>query len=74
MATSAEIQTQIDTLEAAKLKILSAQSYKIGSRSLVRADLAEINRELSELRIRLAIVQNNNRVPGSTVIFGGNLG
>jgi hypothetical protein len=75
MATEAEVQARLTAYLAAEDTVLnSAQSYKIGTRSLTRADLAEIRAEIARLENRLAVVKNSGQVPGSSVIFGGHLG
>lgn len=75
MATATEIQADLTAYRAARDAILDgSQSYKIGSRSLTRGDLAEINREIRRLEIRLAMAQNSGRIPGTSAVFGGHLG
>jgi hypothetical protein len=42
-------QERLNAYYAAELAVLSGQEYKLGSRSLVRADLAEIRKSISDL-------------------------
>jgi len=75
MATVAEIQAELTAFKSARTQILEgAQTYKIGNRSLTRADLVEINREIRRLETRLAIAQNSNQVTATSVVFGGHRG
>lgn len=75
MATVAEIQAELTAYKTARAQILEgAQSYKIGNRSLTRADLALIIKQISILETRLAMAQNNDMVRGKSVVFGGHLG
>ena len=75
MATSAELQAELDSYRAARDKILTgAQNYRLGNVNLSRADLAEIHSRIKQLEARLAIVQAGGRVGGSAVVFGGHRG
>jgi hypothetical protein len=75
MATVAEIQAELTAYKTARTQILEgAQTYKIGNRSLTRADLGLIIREIKILETRLAMANNNNMISGKSVVFGGHLG
>jgi dihydropteroate synthase len=75
MATVAEIQAELTAFKAARTQILEgAQMYKIGGRSLTRGDLAEINKEIRRLEMRLSVAQNSNQVTATSVVFGGHRG
>lgn len=75
MATVAEIQAELTAYKTARALILEgAQSYKIGTRSLTRGDLVEINKEIRRLEMRLAIAQNSSQVTATSVVFGGHRG
>ena len=54
MATLAELTTELAKWEAARDKVLTAQSYGIGDRSLVRPNLTVIVDRIDKLRNAIA--------------------
>ena len=65
--TLEQAQNDLANFVAARSAILTSQEYSIGSRRLVRADLAEINREIARLN---AIVSRLERGGGIRAIGG----
>jgi hypothetical protein len=62
MATVAELETDLAAFKAARDAILSgAQSYSIGGRSLTRANLDTILKEISRLEARIDRVGRSGR-------------
>jgi hypothetical protein len=71
MATLAELQTQLEELEAAKSAALRAQSYKDPMGVMVtRPDLNVITAEIRRLEARIAILQNGG-LSHANAIFKG---
>ncbi|WP_028575037.1 hypothetical protein [Desulfonatronovibrio hydrogenovorans] len=74
MANLTTLQNDLALYRAAREKILIGQEYAIGSRRLRRPDLAEIEKKITELEARIAIVQRKGRINTGHVIFGGHRG
>jgi len=53
----------------AELEVTTHQSYKIGSRSLTRADLAQIRKEIEFWQNRVAQLENMQKRGGRNRIF-----
>ena len=53
MRDASEIQADLDAAYASRRSILTSQSYSVGSRSLSRAQLSEVNSLISELNREL---------------------
>ena len=65
-----EILEELMKLKAARNTILEGgQEYRLASRSLVRANLADINREINKLEMRLEIAKNGG-LSHSNASFG----
>lgn len=47
------VKERLDAYYAAELKILSGQSYRLGSRELTRADLGTVKKQINELENQL---------------------
>ncbi len=53
MRDASEIQADLDAAYASRRSILTSQSYSVGSRSLSRAQLSEVNSLITELNREL---------------------
>ena len=67
------VREQLDQVNAAISTVLvGGQSYKIGSRSLTRADLTLLNSMKKDLTAQLAAENNGNLLPDTFVaVFDG---
>lgn len=74
MATLSELQEELAELKAVRSRVLNAQSYGHGSRSLTRVSYADLQRDIKELERRIAMYDLDGAIAGSTPIFGGHLG
>ncbi len=70
MNTKAQLEADINLYKEARTKVLEAQEYTIGSRRLRRADLPFIEKTISSLEARLALLERRGKVMSRTVIFG----
>lgn len=52
-------KAMLDEVDAAILKALSGQSYSLGSRSVTRADLAELRKMQRELEAEIAALEES---------------
>lgn len=61
-------QDRLNAYYEAELAVLSGQEYSIGSRKLVRADLAEIRKAINELeqQVKMLTDKKNNAVSSRT--------
>lgn len=61
-------QDRLNAYYEAELAVLSGQEYAIGSRRLVRADLAEIRKAINELeqQVKMLTDKSNNAVSSRT--------
>ncbi len=57
MRDASEIQADLDAAYASRRSILTSQSYSVGSRSLSRAQLSEVNSLITELNRELNAVE-----------------
>ncbi len=72
MATTTEIQERLALYKAAETAILSGgQEYRLDNRSLTRADLGAIQKQIRDLEHQLAIATNGGSFGHSQAIFGG---
>lgn len=74
MANLTTLQSDLALYRAAREKILTGQEYSIGSRRLRRPDLSEIERKITELETRIAMLDNGGRINTGHVVFGGHRG
>lgn len=74
MATLAELQEELAELKAARTRVLNAQSYGHGTRSLTRVSYADLQRDIKDLERRIALYDLDGAVAGSTPVFGGHRG
>lgn len=66
-----QLQEELTLYRAARDKILSAQHAQIGGQSLRLADLATVERKISELEMRLAMISRGGKINSGVVVFGG---
>ena len=72
MATLQDLQTRLTLYKAAETNILSgAQEYRIGEKTFRRANLVEIQKAITDLETRIAILSQSGRISSATVVFGG---
>jgi len=74
VATLAELQEELAELKAARTRVLSAQSYGHGTRSLTRVDYADLQRDIKDLERRIAMYTLDGSIAGDSVVFGGHRG
>ena len=74
MANLTTLQSDLALYRAAREKILIGQEYTIGPRRLRRPDLSEIERKITELETRIAMLDNGGRINTGHVVFGGHRG
>lgn len=72
MATLTELQERLALYKQAETAILTgAQEYQVGKRRLTRANLAEVQRAIADLEMRISSVGNNGLFGHSVTVFGG---
>ena len=73
MATLTELQNELTLYKDAEKKILLAQEYSglSGGMTVKRADLATIQKKITELEHRIAILGNGTRLPSFGIEFRG---
>ncbi|GEM_PF-2345012 len=69
--TEAELQARLALYLEAESAILISQSYSVGTRQLTRANLKEVQDEISRIRHELAAIRQDGGFAFSTTIFGG---
>lgn len=69
--TLQQLQSDLTKYRAARDAILTSQEYQIGTRRLRRPDLAAIERTITDLESRIAILSNGGRLNTGHVVFGG---
>lgn len=74
MATLSELQAELAELKAARTRVLNAQSYGHGIRSLTRVSYADLQRDIKDLERRIAICDLDGAIAGDSVVFGGHRG
>lgn len=75
MATLSEMQAELATFKETRLKILAGgQSYRIGSRQKESVSLAEINRMIQDLEIRINMAAGGGRINTGHAVFRGQRG
>lgn len=74
MPTLAELKEELAELKAARSRVLNAQSYGHGSRTLSRVPYADLQRSIKDLEQRIAMYDLNGSIAGSNPVFGGHLG
>ncbi len=55
------LENRLNAYYRAEMAVLSGQSYKIGTKSLTRADLSEIRKAISEIEIEISNVENGGK-------------
>lgn len=72
MATLDDLTQRLALYKTAESNILSgAQEYRIGEKVFRRANLAEIQRAITDLETRIAILSQSGRISSATAVFGG---
>lgn len=72
MATLTELQERLALYKKAEAAILEgAQEYYIGKRRIMRANLAEVQKGIADLELRIASARNNGLFGHSVAVFGG---
>lgn len=74
MATLTELETKLADAEAALANALKSQSYRSGPFQKQNQEIKGLKEYITYLEGKIAIVRNKGRVPGSSVVFGGNRG
>jgi len=59
--TLAQAQAQLDAWLAASLAVATSQSYRIGTRTLTRADAGEIRRNIAHWERKVAALESGRR-------------
>lgn len=54
-----ELKTMLDDVNTAIRKVLTGQSYSLGSRTVTRADLADLRDFRKELEAEIALLEEN---------------
>lgn len=63
------VRKELDMYYEAEIQVLSAQSYSVGSRSLTRANLAEIRAAIKEYENLLENLENQSNGRGKNLII-----
>ncbi len=72
MATLSELQERLALYKKAEAAILGdAQEYQHGHRRLTRANLAEVQRAISDLEAKISIARSGGLFGHSVAVFGG---
>ena len=74
MATLTELETKLTNAEDALANALTNQSYRSGPFQKQNQDIQSLQNYIIHLEGKIAIVRNKGRIPGSSVVFGGNRG
>ena len=74
MATLTELEIKLADAEDALANALTNQSYRSGSFTKQNQDIQGLRNYITYLEGKIAIVRNKGRIPGSSVVFGGNRG
>ena len=71
MRSREEVEQEIEQIRAARMAVITgAQSYTVGSRSVTKASLAELDKILGDLEAELEIIDNGGCM-GHLVGWGG---
>lgn len=72
MATLTELQTELTAMKAARMKVLTAQSWEDPSGAKIqRPNLEALSSEIRRLELRIEIAGNNGQLSHANTIFRG---